>query len=132
MSEYRSLEEMNEGLRGVLEGDRVVDAARLRGGVIDRLAWTAVFGGEKALRDASRAAIQRAARATGAPPSSIQELYRARGRKECGNFTTPAVNIRGFSYDVARALVRQGQPEMKNTAVEVRRSRQAQAFLETW
>jgi fructose/tagatose bisphosphate aldolase len=39
-------------------------------------------------------------------PSSIQGLYEARARKECKGFTVPAINIRGLSYDVARAVFR--------------------------
>ena len=42
----------------------------------------------------------------GVVPSSIQGLYEARGRKEGSGFTVPAINIRGLSYDVARAVFR--------------------------
>ncbi|SVB94332.1 uncharacterized protein METZ01_LOCUS247186 [marine metagenome] len=38
--------------------------------------------------------------------SSIQGLYDARGRGECGGFTVPAINIRGMSYDFSRSIFR--------------------------
>ncbi|WP_420022033.1 class II fructose-bisphosphate aldolase [Candidatus Kryptobacter tengchongensis] len=45
-------------------------------------------------------------RKLGAVPASIQSFYEAMGRGEVGGFTVPAVNIRGLTYDVARAYVR--------------------------
>lgn len=39
-------------------------------------------------------------------PSSIHELYMARGRGEIGGFTVPAVNLRVMTYDLARAIFR--------------------------
>ncbi|MCM8797499.1 MAG: class II fructose-bisphosphate aldolase [Candidatus Omnitrophica bacterium] len=39
-------------------------------------------------------------------PSSIHELYMARGREEFGGFTVPAINLRSMSYDLARAIFR--------------------------
>lgn len=39
-------------------------------------------------------------------PSSIQALYEAKGRDKYRKVTVPAVNIRGLTFDVARALVR--------------------------
>ncbi|MBD3264911.1 MAG: aldolase, partial [Candidatus Omnitrophica bacterium] len=40
----------------------------------------------------------------GVIPSSINELYRARGNKETGGFTVPAMNIRTLTFDLARAV----------------------------
>ncbi|MFC1594576.1 class II fructose-bisphosphate aldolase [Candidatus Omnitrophota bacterium] len=42
----------------------------------------------------------------GVYPSSIQELYEARGRGECSGFTVPAINLRTMTYDLARAIFR--------------------------
>jgi fructose-bisphosphate aldolase class II len=39
-------------------------------------------------------------------PWSIHDLYAARGQGKTGGFTVPAMNIRGMSYDTARALFR--------------------------
>lgn len=39
-------------------------------------------------------------------PSSIHELYMARGRGEFAGSTTPAINLRSMTYDLARAIFR--------------------------
>lgn len=39
-------------------------------------------------------------------PSSIHDFYIAIGKGEVGGFTTPAMNLRCFTYDVARAVIR--------------------------
>ncbi|MDD5477884.1 MAG: class II fructose-bisphosphate aldolase [Candidatus Omnitrophica bacterium] len=39
-------------------------------------------------------------------PSSIHELYIARGRGEFSAFTVPAMNLRSMTYDLARAIFR--------------------------
>ena len=39
-------------------------------------------------------------------PSSIHELYLARGRGEFSGFTVPAINLRSMTFDLARAVFR--------------------------
>ena len=72
---------------------------------MDALVREAVFGqGQR--RDHARWLIWEIAQAVGVRPSSIHDLYLARGRGECGGFTVPAINVRGSSYDTARAIFR--------------------------
>ena len=73
---------------------------------LDLLVWNAVFGENEEVRSTARWIIRRAGLELGVIPSSIQGLYEARGRKEITGFTVPAINIRGLSYDVARAVFR--------------------------
>ena len=73
---------------------------------LDLLVWNSVFGETEDIRMSARWIIRRAAQELGVLPSSIQGLYEARGRKECSGFTVPAINVRGLSYDVARAVFR--------------------------
>jgi fructose/tagatose bisphosphate aldolase len=73
---------------------------------LDVLVWNAVFGENEEVRHTARWIIRRAGLELGVVPASIQGLYEARGRRECGGFTVPAINIRGLSYDVARAVFR--------------------------
>ena len=76
------------------------------GEALDRLVWTGVFGTD-GVRDAARQAVLDQCRSTGIYPASIHELYMARGRGEApATFTVPAINIRGITYDTARALFR--------------------------
>ena len=50
--------------------------------------------------------IQDIAYKKGIYPSSIHELYIARGRGEFSGFTVPAFNLRSMTYDLARAMFR--------------------------
>src|SRR5581483_9669627 len=73
---------------------------------IDRLVWTAVFGGDAELRGTARYNIRTAAAAAGIRPASIHDLYMAMGRGDAGGFTVPAINVRAMAYDTARAVIR--------------------------
>jgi len=42
----------------------------------------------------------------GVYPSSIHEFYMARGRGQFNGFVVPAINLRGMTYDLARAIFR--------------------------
>lgn len=50
--------------------------------------------------------ILNTAREKGIYPASINSFYQARGRSEFGGLTVPAINLRGMTYDLARALFR--------------------------
>ncbi len=50
--------------------------------------------------------IQKQALEEGIIPSSIHDFYIAIGKGEVGGFTTPAMNLRCLTYDVARAVIR--------------------------
>jgi fructose/tagatose bisphosphate aldolase len=88
---------------------------------IDELARLAVFG-TTAERTMTRHAIHAAAPALGAVSSSIAAFYAARARGECAGFTVPAVNIRGMTYDVARALFRAMQATDATAIFEINRA----------
>src|SRR5262245_48393023 len=83
---------------------KVDNEAALRRDLIDNLVYTAVFHKEEAQRELARWVIRGAAIATGAAPASIQGLYDAMGRGEVSGFTVPAINVRGMTYDTARAV----------------------------
>src|SRR5215203_853076 len=86
-------------------GVQVRDQAKLRSPATDRLVWQAVFGtGDD--REAARWLLWELGQASGARPASINDLYLARGRGECGGFTVPAMNVRMMAYDTARAIFR--------------------------
>jgi fructose/tagatose bisphosphate aldolase len=86
-------------------GVKLRDPNKLRSAATDQLAWQAVFGeGEE--REAARWLIWELGQVTGARPASINDLYLARGRGECGGFTVPAINVRVLAYDTARAVFR--------------------------
>ena len=84
----------------------VHDPAALQSADMDRLVHDAVFG-EPLEREQARWLIWEIGQAVGVRAASIHDLYMARGRGECGGFTVPAINVRGASYDTARAIFRQ-------------------------
>jgi len=72
---------------------------------IDELIFDAVFEEADDLRIKKFLIIKEIAKEMGAIPSSIQGLYEEMGRGFPG-FTVPAINIRGLTYYVARAIFR--------------------------
>src|SRR5262245_19381940 len=71
----------------------------------DTLARAAVFG-ERDEREYARWLIWELGQRVGVRAASIHDLYLARGRGEIHGFTVPAINVRGMSYDTARAIFR--------------------------
>lgn len=85
------------------EGVEIKDITGLKN-IMDNLVYEAVFSeGEK--KNAIFVLIKEAAKAAGAIPSSIQNLYEEMGKAYPG-FTVPAINIRGLTYDSAKVVFR--------------------------
>ncbi len=107
---FKNAGEIQETLKGIAETKNgkvvVLDAGKLRGEIWDRLVFNAVFHENPEIKGHARWWIKAAAQTFGTRLASIQGLYDAMGRGETGGFTVPAVNIRGMTYDVARAIVR--------------------------
>ena len=104
------------------DGVEVKDATAIREHTIDQLVWTAVFG-ERGVMEASRWLIRHLAPALGAWPASINDLYMAAGRDAYSNVTTPAINLRGMTYDLARTVFRAGQAtDARQVILELARS----------
>ncbi len=99
-------ERLMNGAVGVHEGTVTIEEeSAIASPAMDTLAYTAVFGDEDS-RDNARWLIWEIGQNVGVIPSSIHDLYLARGRGETGGFTVPAINVRGMSYDTARSLFR--------------------------
>lgn len=72
---------------------------------MDNLVHDAVFGDEET-KELARWMIWEIGQKVGVRPSSIHDLYMARGRGEVGGFTVPAINVRGAAYATARSIFR--------------------------
>jgi fructose-bisphosphate aldolase class II len=81
------------------------DEAGISSPQMDALAYSAVFG-DQDTKDNARWLIWEIGQAIGVVPSSIHDLYLARGRGETGGYTVPAINVRGMAYDTARSIFR--------------------------
>lgn len=90
---------ISAGKDGVSVRDRAAVAA-----LMDRFIYEAVFA-EEPRKTALLLLVKEVAKACGAVPASIQGLYEEMGRRYPG-FTVPAMNIRGLTYDVMRAVFR--------------------------
>ena len=73
---------------------------------IDTLIEMAVFGTDLPMRGEHQRIIREMALARGIVPASIQGLYDAAGKGLYNGITVPAINIRGITYHVARAVFR--------------------------
>ena len=73
---------------------------------IDSLIERAVFGADNRVREEHQRLIREMAPARGVFPASIQGLYEAAGQGLYRGVTVPAMNIRGITYHVARAVFR--------------------------
>ncbi|MEO7102428.1 MAG: class II fructose-bisphosphate aldolase [Gemmatimonadaceae bacterium] len=99
-------EQLFEGAVVVKDGSvTVTDAARITGAQLDTVVRQAVFGSDDQKADA-RWLIWEIAQAMGIHPASIHDLYIARGKGAYSDVTVPAINVRGMSYDTARAIFR--------------------------
>ena len=100
-------------LKGIVSlnngGVVIEDVDRLKTHGIDTLVENSVLNASSKIRGLSRFLIKSSALEMGIVSSSIQGLYDARGRDECGGFTVPAINIRGMSYDFSRSIFRTAQ-----------------------
>lgn len=104
---------LKDAVSGTGAGAKVLDEKVLRGKAIDDIIYNAVFNPDKEVLEESRRLIKALAASLGIRSASIHDLYEAMGRKECGGFTVPAVNIRGLTYDTSRAFFRSA---IKNNA----------------
>jgi len=111
MTGFDTLKELREAWKdiGSLTGEGRVEIKNdegLRSSFIDDLAWTAALADDTELKDAARWLIRACAQVTGNVPSSIHDLYMTCGQGKAGVFTVPAINIRGLTYEVTRAVFR--------------------------
>jgi len=83
---------------------RIKDLNAVRN-AMDDLVSEAVFSENEEEKKDLLIFIKETAKAAGAVPASIQGLYEELGRDYHG-FTVPAMNVRGLTYDVSRAIFR--------------------------
>ena len=73
---------------------------------IGALVKEAALAPDPKVKEKAQQTIRELAVKQGAFPASIQGLYEAAGKKLYSGITVPAINIRGVTYDVARAVYR--------------------------
>jgi fructose-bisphosphate aldolase, class II len=107
---FASKDEITSQLKGVLGQSngsvQLENADTLRRDCIDMLVENAIFNEDKETKGFARYLIKSAALQMGIVSASIQGLYEARGRGENKGYTVPALNTRGMTYDMCRAIFR--------------------------
>lgn len=93
------------------------DKKQFREKHLDRLTYLSVFHEEEETRGFLRWLIRTLAQATGIVPASIHSFYRLKGEGRFPKVTVPAINIRGLTYDTARALIRAAKANSSMTCV---------------
>ncbi|MCS7227401.1 MAG: class II fructose-bisphosphate aldolase [Endomicrobia bacterium] len=78
----------------------------LKDKIIDELVEKSVFGINETEKNFCRKLIRLIAQELNLGPASIYDLYVSIGKGEIGGFTVPAINIRGMTYDTAKAVFR--------------------------
>jgi fructose/tagatose bisphosphate aldolase len=98
-----------DGILSVTENEvKVLDEVRLKDQLIERLVYNAALCDNQDVKELSCWLIRGAAEELGVVCASIQGLYEARGRDEYKDMSVPAVNLRGLTFDLSRALFRCG------------------------
>ena len=107
---YKNVKDLIERTKTAIhisrDGIRLEDKAKLRAKVIDELVYNLCLNQNQAIKEGCYWVIWELANELGIYPSSIQGLYEAKGKERYSKITVPAVNIRGLTYDAARALIR--------------------------
>ncbi len=84
----------------------IKNIAGLRDKVLKEIVETSTLSENPKVKDYAIYILFEIAVKFGARPASIHSLYMAMGKGKVSGFTVPAVNIRGFTFDTARALFR--------------------------
>jgi fructose/tagatose bisphosphate aldolase len=103
-----SLKGLKEAI-GIQDGSISVKDKQALRNAMDGVIYDAVFEPDDEKRKTKFILIKEIAKACGAVPASIQGLYEEMGRDYPGfgpGFTVPAINIRGLTYDTAKAIFR--------------------------
>ncbi|MDI6782364.1 MAG: class II fructose-bisphosphate aldolase [bacterium] len=107
---YQSIQELKNALAGRVrirrDGVDMLEGITFQERLVDALVYSAVFNDEPNVKDVCKWIIWEAGLELGVYAASIQEMYVAKSRGEILHKTIPAINIRGLTYDAARALVR--------------------------
>jgi fructose/tagatose bisphosphate aldolase len=107
---FANKEELITSLTGIgtISDDsfRLENEEKFRENIVDRLVYNAVLNDNREVKGLCRLIIKSAARDLGVILSSIQNLYIERGQGKNSGYTVPALNIRGMSWELSRAIFR--------------------------
>ncbi|MGE4357584.1 MAG: class II fructose-bisphosphate aldolase [Candidatus Omnitrophota bacterium] len=97
---------LEEAIKLIKDRIKIKDALIIKERFIDDLVETLCLSDEQKVKDRVFEIIWVTAQELGIYPSSIQRLYEVRGKGKIKGFTVPAINLRGLTYELARAVIR--------------------------
>lgn len=107
---FEDMTELNKSIKQpALDPDGKIkesDGAAIRENDIDALVLNAVLNKNDEVKTGARNLIKKLAEGLDIKLASIQNLYEAMGLRVVTGFTVPAINIRGLTYECARAIFR--------------------------
>lgn len=108
---YKNLEElkveMEKAAHPMESGEwEITDFPKFKSEIVDRLVYNFVFNPDQLIKTEIVKILRTASKSRRIVPCSIQPFYEAMGRREVSGLTVPAINVRGLTYDVARAVFR--------------------------
>src|SRR3989339_338079 len=109
MKEHADKKALLDSLKDVLKIEKdgsaidILNDKQLRSELIDEIIWNAAFSPSEEVRGLACFIVRLIGKKTGNGPASIFDIYKARGEGNIKGFTVPAINVRGLSYDFARA-----------------------------
>ena len=107
---FENMVELNKSIKEpALDPDGKIteaDATAVRESGIDALTLNAVLNVNDDVKTGARSLIKKLAKGMDIKLASIQNLYEAMGQRVVTGFTVPAINIRGLTYECARAIFR--------------------------
>ncbi|UCD14969.1 MAG: class II fructose-bisphosphate aldolase [Candidatus Omnitrophota bacterium] len=105
---FKTAKELLKNNAFVVENDNVIinNPEIFKNKTVDRLADTIILGESLHIKRLCYWITYKVSIKYKIFPSSIQELYKARGQGEFNGFTVPAINTRTLTYDLAKAVFR--------------------------
>lgn len=118
---FSSIENIKKSLKGVVEiiSEReveIINEEKLRDGLIDNLVFDATFNPDKEIINLCRQLIRHIAIKQGISLDSVHEFYKKKA-KDDRKVTIPAINVRGMTYNTARAIFEAAREDKVNCLI---------------
>lgn len=118
---FSSIENIKKSLKGAVEiiSEReieIINEKKLRNGLIDSLVFESIFNPDKEIVNLCRRLIKNIAIKQGILLGSIYEFYKKKA-KDNRKVTIPAINVRGMTYNTARAIFEAARQDKVNCLI---------------
>ncbi|OQB43843.1 MAG: Fructose-bisphosphate aldolase class-II [Parcubacteria group bacterium ADurb.Bin159] len=103
----KNLEEKTKSVMDVFKKKiKIIDEEKLKGEIIDDLVENLQFNKNEEIKKTCEKIIWQVAFQKGIYPASLYSFYQNLAKKKKTNFTIPAINLRGLTYQTSQALIK--------------------------